>query len=191
MLRVEKYATRQVQQVSGIRRLLLPFEIRQKRRFRAVLEDGSEVAIFLPRGSNLTDGDVLEADDGTLIKIVAAPEQVLYVTASSSHALTRAAFHLGNRHTPVELGNGYLKLESDPVIKEMLLRLGVQVQEAVLPFQPEAGAYGGGHRHDSDPGGERRQAQELFHAHYGPCHSADAKSPPAHTKNEPLSPEHR
>jgi urease accessory protein len=190
MLRVEKYAARESQETSGIRRLLLPFEIRQKRRFRAVLEDGSEVAIFLPRGSNLTDGDVLEADDGTLIRIVAAPEQVLYVTASSSHALTRAAFHLGNRHTPVELGNGYLKLENDPVIKEMLLRLGVQVQEAVLPFQPEAGAYGGAHRHDSDPGVEHRQVQELFHAHYGPSHSADVGAPAAHTRNEPRSPEH-
>jgi urease accessory protein len=190
MLRVEKYAAREVQNAPGIRRLSLPFEIRQKRRFRAILEDGSEAAIFLPRGSNLADGDVLEADDGTFIRIVATPEQVLYVTASSSHALTRAAYHLGNRHTPVELGNGFLKLENDSVIKEMLVRLGVQVQEAHLPFQPEAGAYGAGHRHDSDPGGERQQAQELFHAHYGPCHSADAPAPATHTQNEPPDPDH-
>jgi urease accessory protein len=179
MLRVEKYAAREVQNTPDIRRLSLPFEIRQKRRFRAILEDGSEAAIFLPR-----------ADDGTLLRIVAAAEQVLYVTASSSHALTRAAYHLGNRHTPVELGDGFLKLENDSVIKEMLLRLGVQVQEAHLPFQPEAGAYGGGHRHDSDPEGERQQAQELFHAHYGPCHSVDAQAPATHAKNEPRSPEH-
>jgi urease accessory protein len=190
MLRVERYAAPEVRDTPGIRRLSLPFEIRQKSRFRAILEDGSEVAIFLPRGSNLADGDVLEADDGTLIRIVAASEQVLYVTASSSHALTRAAYHLGNRHTPVELGNGFLKLENDSVIKEMLLRLGVQVQEAHLPFQPEAGAYGGGHRHDSDPGGERQQAQELFHAHYGPSHPADESVPMAHKKNEPHAPEH-
>jgi urease accessory protein len=190
MLRVEKYAAREVQQIARIRRLSLPFEMRQKRRFRAILEDGSEAAIFLPRGSNLADGDLLEADDGSLIRIVAAPERVLYVTASSSYTLTRAAYHLGNRHAPVELGKGFLKLENDSVIKEMLLRLGVEVQEANLPFQPEAGAYGGRHRHDSDPGGERQQAQELFHAHYGPDHSADAEAPAAHTKNEPRSPEH-
>jgi len=190
MLRVEKYAAQEVQNTPGIRRLLLPFEIRQKRRFRAILEDGSETAIFLPRGSSLADGDVLEADDGTLIRIVAAPEQVLYVTATSSHALVRAAYHLGNRHTPVELGNGFLKLENDSVIKEMLIRLGLQVQEAHLPFQPEAGAYGGGHRHDSDPGDERRQVKELFDAHYGPSHSADVGAPAAHTRNEPHSPEH-
>ena len=190
MLRVEKYAAQEVQKTPGIRRLLLPFEIRQKRRFRAILKDGSETAIFLPRGSSLADGDVLEADDGTLIRIVAAPEQVPYVTATSSHALVRAAYHLGNRHTPVELGNGFLKLENDSVIKEMLIRLGLQVQEAHLPFQPEAGAYGGGHRHDSDPGDERRQVKELFDAHYGPSHSADVGAPAAHTRNEPHSPEH-
>jgi len=190
MLRVEKYAAQAVQNTPGIRRLLLPFEIRQKRRFRAILKDGSETAIFLPRGSSLADGDVLEADDGTLIRIVAAPEQVPYVTATSSHALVRAAYHLGNRHTPVELGNGFLKLENDSVIKEMLIRLGLQVQEAHLPFQPEAGAYGGGHRHDSDPGDERRQVKELFDAHYGPSHSADVGAPAAHTRNEPHSPEH-
>jgi len=190
MLRVEKYAAREVQKISRIRRLSLPFEMRQKRRFRAILEDGSETAIFLPRGSSLADGDVLEADDGTLIRIVAAPEQVLYVTATSSHALVRAAYHLGNRHTPVELGNGFLKLENDSVIKEMLIRLGLQVQEAHLPFQPEAGAYGGGHRHDSDPGEEGQQVQELFHAHYGPNRSADAPAPATRMENETRGPEH-
>jgi urease accessory protein len=148
MLRVEKYAARDSSDTSGARRLSLPFELRQKRRFRAVLEDGAEVAIFLPRGAPLTDGDLLQADDGTLIRIIAAAEQVLYVTAPSAHALMRAAYHLGNRHTPVELGNGFLKLETDPVLKEMLLRLDVHVREDHLPFQPEQGAYSGGHGHE-------------------------------------------
>src|ERR1700736_2935226 len=119
MLRVEKYASRHPR--DDTRTLLLPFEVRQKSRFRAVLEDGTEAAVFLPRGSILTDGDLLQADDGTVIKVVAAPEHVLYVTAASSHALMRAAYHLGNRHTPVELGNGFLKLENDSVLKQMLL----------------------------------------------------------------------
>jgi urease accessory protein len=148
MLRVEKYAPQDLRETSGARKLLLPFELRQKRRFRAVLEDGTEVAVFLPRGAPLADGDLLEADDGALIRIVADAERVLYVTAPSDHALMRAAYHLGNRHTPVELGNGFLKLETDPVLKEMLLRLGVQVKEDDLPFQPEQGAYSGAHRHE-------------------------------------------
>src|SRR5215831_16749438 len=145
MIRVEKYAIRNAHDMPGVPTLSLPFEIRQKSRFRAVLEDGTELAVFLPRGSKLTDGDLLEAEDGTLIRIVAAPEQLLYVTALSSLALTRAAYHLGNRHTPVEIGNGFLKLANDPVLREMLQGLGVQLREVHLPFQPESGAYGQGH----------------------------------------------
>ena len=147
MLRVEKYAGRDFRGSLGVRSLSLPFELRQKKRFRTALEDGVEVAVFLPRGAPLSDGDLLEADDGTLIRIIAAPERVLYATAPSAHALIRAAYHLGNRHTAVELGNGFLKLETDPVLKEMLLRLDLDVREDYLPFQPEQGAYNAGHSH--------------------------------------------
>ena len=185
MLRVEKYAIQKAHNVPGIRSLSLPFEIRQKSRFRAVLEDGTELAIFLPRGSKLSDGDLLEADDGTLIRVVAAPEQLLYVTGPSSLTLTRAAYHLGNRHTPVEIGNGFLKLANDPVLKEMLQGLGVQLREVHLPFQPESGAYSQGHSHHSDAGGERKLAQELFHTHYGSRHSSDAPTSEHHNKDEP------
>jgi urease accessory protein len=185
MLRVEKYAIQKAHNVPGIRSLSLPFEIRQKSRFRAVLEDGTELAIFLPRGSKLSDGDLLEADDGTLIRVVAAPEQLLYVTGPSSLTLTRAAYHLGNRHTPVEIGNGFLKLANDPVLKEMLQGLGVQLREVHLPFQPESGAYGKGHSHHSDEEAERQLAQELFNAHYSSRHSGDAPTPERHNKDEP------
>ena len=185
MLRVEKYAVQNADNVAGIRRLSVPFEIRQKSRFRAVLEDGTELAIFLPRSSKLIDGDLLEADDGTLIRVVAAAEQLLYVTAPSSLALTRAAYHLGNRHTPVEIGNGFLKLANDPVLREMLEGLGLQLLEVHLPFQPESGAHGKGHSHHSDEEAERELAQELFRAHYGSRHSGDAPTPERHNKDEP------
>jgi len=185
MLRVEKYAVQNPDNEPGIRRLSAPLEIRQKSRFRAVLEDGTELAVLLPRGSKLTDGDLLEADDGSLIRVVAAPEQLLYVTAASSLALTRAAYHLGNRHTPVEIGNGFLKLANDPVLKVMLEGLGVQLLEVHLPFQPESGAYGKGHSHRCDEEGERELAQVLFHAHYGSLHSGDASTSECHDKDEP------
>src|SRR6516165_7310416 len=185
MLRVEKYAVQNADNVAGIRRLSVPFEIRQKSRFRAVLEDGTELAIFLPRSSKLIDGDLLEADDGTLIRVVAAAEQLLYVTAPSSLALTRAAYHLGNRHTPVEIGDGVLKLANDPVLRGMLQGLGVQLREVQLPFQPESGAYSQGHSHHSDAGGERKLAQELFHTQYGSRHSSDAPTSEHHNKDEP------
>jgi urease accessory protein len=152
--------------------LVLPFDARSRSRLRATLATGEEVALFLPRGTVLRGGDVLVADDGGLIRVEAAPETVLLVSAASPLALTRAAYHLGNRHTPVEVGDGYLKLEYDPVLRDMLLRLDVDVAEALMPFEPEAGAYGGGHKHGHDATftEDFALAQRVFHEHHGHDH---------------------
>ncbi|WP_150680382.1 urease accessory protein UreE [Pandoraea pneumonica] len=152
--------------------LVLPFDARGKSRLRATLETGEEVALFLPRGTVLRGGDVLVADDGGMIRVEAAPETVLLVTAATPLALTRAAYHLGNRHTPVEVGDGYLKLEFDSVLRDMLLRLDVDVAEALMPFEPEAGAYGGGHKHGHDAtfAEDYALAQQVFHEHHGHSH---------------------
>lgn len=152
--------------------LVLPFDARSKSRLRATLETGEEVALFLPRGTVLRGGDVLVADDGGFIRVEAAAETVLLVSAPTALALTRAAYHLGNRHTPVEVGDGYLKLEYDPVLRDMLLRLDVDVAEALMPFEPEAGAYGGGHKHGHDAtyAEDFELAQRVFHEHHGHDH---------------------
>jgi urease accessory protein len=136
--------------------LTLPYESRRKSRQLARLDNGEEIGLLLPPGTILKNGDILESADGDRIRIVAAAEPVLLVTSSDNETLTRAAYHLGNRHTPVEVGAGFLRLETDPVLQEMLLRLGVTVEEKMEAFQPESGAYGGGHRHghdESDPHG--------------------------------------
>ncbi|MDR3096823.1 MAG: urease accessory protein UreE, partial [Paraburkholderia sp.] len=130
--------------------LTLAYDARCKSRFAATLDSGEEVGVVLPRGTVLRDGDMLVADDGGLVRVIAAPQSVLRVRAPNRLTLTRAAYHLGNRHTPVEVGADELKLEADPVLEDMLKRLGAQVERAELPFQPEAGAYGGGHRHGHD-----------------------------------------
>ena len=170
LLRVEKYASRAVTEAERRRlpRLLLPFELRRKSRFKATLSDGTSVALFLPRGSVLRDGDLLEAEDGSLLRIEAAPENILLVTAETSFALMQAAYHLGNRHIPVELGKDYLKLEIDPVLREMLGQLGVAVREETSPFQPEGGAYGGGHRHGHDEtfAEDYALANRVFNEHH-------------------------
>lgn len=147
--------------------LVLPFEARCRSRLRAALVGGEEVALFLPRGTVLRHGDLLVADDGGLVRVEAAPQDVLRVTAPNAQALARAAYHLGNRHTPVEVGDGFLKLEADPVLRDMLERLGMQVEAASLPFDPEAGAYGGGHRHGHDASFEEDYAlaQQVFREH--------------------------
>jgi urease accessory protein len=128
-------------------RLVLPFERRQKSRLRTRLESGTEVGLFLERGTILREGDFLRSEAGLLVRVVAAAEQVYLVRAAMPLQLTRAAYHLGNRHVPLEIGDGWLKLKRDEVLREMLLGLGATVSDAELPFDPEAGAYGGGHTH--------------------------------------------
>ncbi|PKO25196.1 MAG: urease accessory protein UreE [Betaproteobacteria bacterium HGW-Betaproteobacteria-8] len=128
----------------------LPFDLRQKSRLRITLQSGREAALYLERGTILRGGDCLQAEDGRVIQVQAAEEAVMDVTASSPQALTRAAYHLGNRHVPLQVGEGWLRLEQDHVLKEMLLGLDVNVMDLQAPFEPEAGAYGGGHRHHHD-----------------------------------------
>ena len=108
----------------------MTFDARCKSRLAATLDNGEEVALVMPRGTVLRDGDVLVADDGALVRVIAAAQDVLVVRPADALTLTRAAYHLGNRHTPVEVGADYLKLEADPVLEDMLKRLGAQVEHA-------------------------------------------------------------
>jgi urease accessory protein len=130
--------------------LRLPFELRQKSRLHATLASGEEVAIVLPRGQVLRGGDWVVASDGRVIEVVAQPEKVLHVLCATPDALTRAAYHLGNRHVPVELGDGWLRIAADHVLEEMLRGLGASVSAIEAPFEPEAGAYSGHHHHDNE-----------------------------------------
>lgn len=131
-------------------RLVLPFDRRQKSRLRVTLASGTEAALILERGTVLRGGDYLRADDARTILVVAADESVMYVTATTPQQLMRATYHLGNRHVPLQIGDGWLQLEQDHVLEAMLIGLGVTVSHQHVPFEPEAGAYGGGHRHHDD-----------------------------------------
>ena len=143
----------------------LPFDKRSRQRMR--LPDGRELAWALTPGTVLHPGDRLEAEDGSLFEVRAIAEPVLRVSADTRIALTRAAYHLGNRHIAVEVGADYLALEPDPVLHAMLLQLGVQVAAVLAPFQPETGAYGGGHKHGHDAtfGEDYALAQAVFRRH--------------------------
>ncbi|CAB3781931.1 Urease accessory protein UreE [Pararobbsia alpina] len=149
--------------------LTLAFDERRKSRLATTLDTGEEIGVMLPRGTVLADGDILIADDGGLVRVVAAPQPVLRVSGTTALALTRAAYHLGNRHTPVEIGDGYLQIEDDPVLADMLLRLGMKVEQANRPFTPETGAYGGGHKHGHDEtfAEDYAIAQQVFGEHHG------------------------
>jgi len=130
--------------------LLLPYDQREKSRLRATMTSGEEVAVFTVRGTVLRNGDLLRGDDGRVVKINAAKEATYRVEASSPHQLLRCAFHLGNRHTQAQVGEGFLRIRKDPVLKEMLEGLGALVAEEEAAFEPESGAYGGGHHHHGD-----------------------------------------
>lgn len=131
-------------------RLVLPFELRCKSRLRARLAGGEEVGLFLERAGILRGGDKLLAKDGRVVEVVPAPEAVSEARGEDPLLLARAAYHLGNRHVPVELRPGLLRFGSDHVLAEMVRGLGLAVSETEAPFEPESGAYGGqggGHAH--------------------------------------------
>ncbi|NDP43504.1 MAG: urease accessory protein UreE, partial [Aromatoleum sp.] len=95
--------------------LVLPFELRQKSRLRTALASGEEIGLFLARGTVLRGGDLLQADDGRVVRVVAADEDLIEVHCADADAMARAAYHLGNRHTPVQVGPGWLRLGADDV----------------------------------------------------------------------------
>ncbi len=121
--------------------LTLPFEARQKARLYTRLDDGREAGLFLPRGHVLRGGDQIQAETGEVAVIIAAAEDVSTVTAKDPHLLTRAGYHLGNRHVPLEIKPAYLRYLYDPVLNKMIEQLQLQVTREAAPFEPEPGAY--------------------------------------------------
>jgi len=155
--------TQRIESTDTALELPLPYEYRQKARFRTKLADGTDAGWFLEHdGRPLRGGDCLLAEDGRVVRIVAKPEDVLHVTATNAVELTRAAYHLGNRHVQLQVGDGWLRLLDDYVLADMLAQLGVTAQKIVAPFEPEAGAYGGGHHHSGDTEFRSQPKLHLF-----------------------------
>ena len=133
----------------------LDWDIRQKSRFDCTDSLGRQLGVYLPPGTLVRGGDVLVAEDGSMVRVITALQAVLRITACTSHGrpfdLTRAAYHLGNRHVPIELQPDHLKIEPDHVLADMLRAMHLIVNEALESFEPEGGAYSapgaGGHSH--------------------------------------------
>jgi urease accessory protein len=136
-------------------RLVLNFEQRSKSRLRTRLASGEEAGLFLARGGILRGGDLLRGRDGRIVRVLAAPERLAEARCKTPLMLARAAYHLGNRHVPIQIGEGWVRFQADKVLQDMLAGLGVTVVEVVAPFEPEAGAYAHGHRHDDSPSAAR------------------------------------
>lgn len=124
-------------------RVVLPYDARRKSRQRVVLASGEEMGYVLPAGTVLRHGDRLLTGSGRVVEVAAAVEELLEVRAGDRLQLGRAAYHLGNRHVPVQFGDDFLRLQPDHVLAEMLVGLGCLVSEVAAAFDPEGGAYGG------------------------------------------------
>lgn len=176
-------------------RLSLPFAERSKSRLRSRLADGREVALFLTRGTVLRDGDVLVCRTGELVAVEARAESILVVEGKGPAELMRAAYHLGNRHIRVEFGPGVLYLEADAVLEEMLAGLGLEVRRIERAFEPEPGAYGGGHRHGHDESfaEDYALAQAAYVQHEGAPYGirGTVRGAPLHLKKHHPAHDHR
>lgn len=158
----------------------LDWDVRQKSRFDATDSQGRTLGVFLPRGTLVRGGDVLVAEDGSMVRVVAAPQPVLVITPCAEHGtpfdLVRAAYHLGNRHVQIELQPDHLKIEPDHVLADMLRAMHLTVRDAAVAFEPEGGAYAagghGGHGH-------AHQGHEHGHDHaHGEHQHASTANPP-------------
>ncbi len=148
----------------------LDWDIRQKSRFDATDSQGRQLGVFLPRGTVVRGGDVLVAEDGSLVRVLAAQQAVLRITHCTEHGtpfeLLRAAYHLGNRHVPIELKPEFLQIEPDHVLAALLRSMHLIVNAIDAPFEPEGGAYAqGGHGHSHSHGHSHGDHHQHGHAH--------------------------
>lgn len=153
--------SRRVREGDAATTLTLPLERRIRSRQRVVLDNGTEAGVFLERGQVLRDGDLLGSEDGLVVRVRAAAEPLSEVRCADPLLLARACYHLGNRHVPLQIGDGLVRYPHDHVLDDMLIGLGLQPSFTQAPFEPEPGAYGG-------------SAQPHGHAHGGQRHDDHA-----------------
>jgi len=125
--------------------LTLPFGERSKSRLRAILDNGEDAGLFLERGTVLRHGDLLLSEDGRVVEVRAAAESVSTVRTDDALLLSRACYHLGNRHVALQIGVGWLRYQHDHVLDDMLRGFGLIIEVELAPFEPEGGAYVSAH----------------------------------------------
>ena len=141
--------------------LELPFDTRQKSRFRATLKNGVDIGADLPRTSILRSGSFIATEQGDVLRVDAKAERLMQVSSQDPFELLKAAYHLGNRHVPLMLTPTALYFEPDHVLAEMIIGLGLMVNEVEHPFEPESGAYAQ-HQHDH----RLSPIKALHHVHH-------------------------
>ena len=138
-----------------------------RHRRRAVLDcaGGTKVLLDMPRAVHLHHGDALVLEDGRVVAVLAAAEDLVEIEAASADDLLRIAWHLGNRHLPTQLVPGAIRIRRDHVIEDLVTRLGGRMMPLVAPFDPEGGAYGHGTVEGHDHAHSHGHAHSHDHAH--------------------------
>lgn len=147
--------------------LTLPYELRQRGRLKAITDKGVEVGLFLERGKVLSDGMLLKSECGRLIRVRAQDEAVITASCDDWLAFARACYHLGNRHVPLQVGERWVRFQPDHVLQEMVQLFGLTAEHELAPFDPENGAYSGGHHHGHH---HHEDESEHDHGHHGHHH---------------------
>src|SRR6516164_3502826 len=132
---------------SAIDRVVLDADERHRRRITLTGERGTTFLLDLPHATALRDGDGLVLEDGSIVRVAGKPEALVEIMATSPQELARLAWHIGNRHTDVQIVGDKLRIRRDHVLEEMLHGLGARLTPIEAPFDPEHGAYGHGHQH--------------------------------------------
>jgi urease accessory protein len=145
--------------------VVLDFDDRHRRRMAMTGTRGLEFLLDLESAIALRGGDALVLDDGRLVEVVAAPESLAEIRGSDPQHLVRLAWHLGNRHLPTQIMPKGLRIRRDHVIEAMLKGLGARVIEIEAPFDPEGGAYAGGHGHAAESDTHGHAAHDHSHGH--------------------------
>src|SRR5262244_196506 len=144
--------------------LTLDFDSRHRRRIRLTADQGQDVLVDLPKAVAMADGDGLQLEDGSWLKVQAAAELIIEVRHIDPNQLVRLAWHLGNRHLPTEIRSQVLRIRPDHVIEDMLRRFGADLARVHASFQPEGGAYDGQGHHDHHQDDHHHRHDEHYHA---------------------------
>jgi len=172
----EKLISQQVSESEIKDIICLPFDERKRGRLKTKTQSGNDVGIFVERGEVMRDGTLLKAESGEIFKVTAADEDVTTASTADAHLFARACYHLGNRHVPLQVGDGWLRYQNDYVLDDMLRQLGLEVDHEMATFEPENGAYGEhggghhhghshGHSHDHDHSHSHEQGNDHSHSH--------------------------
>lgn len=145
--------------------VILDYAQRSAQKVSVTVVKGGAIEIDMDEPVRLRTDDLLVLDDGNLVEVVAAPEPLIEARAADVAGLARLAWHLGDRHVPVQMLANRIRAQRDPAIETLLKSLGVKLTMIEAPFEPEGGAYASSHGHSYDHDHAHDHAHEHDHDH--------------------------